>query len=205
MATPLRLVVYDRTCRGRRALPGLSAAWAAGTRLYGALGRVDAWYGASSWREALDWLADVEPGRAIAEVQFWGHGRWGRALVAQEALDEAALAPHHPLGERLRRVRARLVPGGEALWWFRTCETFGGAEGQRFARAFSRLLGCRAAGHTHVIGVVQSGLHTIAPGEEPGWAVDEGLRPDRSGAALRSRLAAPNTITCFHGRIPAGF
>ena len=54
--SPLRLMLYDRTCRGRGPLPGLTHAWSFGGVLYKLLGRIDAWYGAATWGEGLDWL-----------------------------------------------------------------------------------------------------------------------------------------------------
>jgi hypothetical protein len=201
----LRLLVYDRTCAGRGALPGLSTAWRVGSGLYGALGRLDAACGAASWAEALDWLAEHQAGTPIAEIQYWGHGNWGNVRLGGEVLDETALAPGHPHEGRLRRIAERLLPGADGLVWFRTCESFGTARGHRFARACTRFFGCRTAGHTHVIGLWQSGLHSLLPGQEPGWPTEEGVTaPDAPGAAS-SRPGAPNTITCFHGRIPEGF
>jgi hypothetical protein len=206
-ARPLRLLVFDRTCRGGWLRPGLSHAWAAGRHLYGALGRLDDARGVASWAEALDWLGGVSSGAPIAEIQFWGHGRWGRVLVGGEALDVGALAPGHPHHDRLCRVRERLLPGDAGLWWFRTCETFGTAAGHGFARAWTRFFRCRAAGHTYVIGAWQSGLHALRPGEEPRWSLTEGLPPGQVDPPLaaRSGPGKPNTITCFHGRIPEGF
>jgi hypothetical protein len=207
VGTPLRLLIYDRTCVGRRWLPGLTDAWRVGSRLYGALGRLDGVCGAGSWGEALDWLGAFQPEARLGEIQYWGHGRWGNARLAGEVLDEAALRPGHVHHQRLRQIAARLLPGPEGLFWFRTCETFGGARGQAFARAWTRFLGCRAAGHTHVIGFWQSGLHSLLPDQEPGWPVDEGLPPGAREPPIgaRSRPGAPNTITCLHGRVPAGF
>jgi hypothetical protein len=203
----LRLMVFDRTCRGRGFAPGLSHAWVAGSGLYRGLGRLDASLGAGSWAEALDWLGSHRPDAPIAEVQFWGHGRWGEARIAEDRLDARVLQPDHPLRPALDRVRGRMRSGSEGLWWFRTCETFGTATGQAFAQAWTRFLGCRAAGHTYVIGFWQSGLHSILPGQRPTWAAEEGV-PGGDGArsmALRSHPGAPNTISCLHGQIPAGF
>jgi hypothetical protein len=202
----LRLLIYDRTCGGRAGLPGLSHAWGAGRHLYRGLGRIDAGFGAASWSEALDWLAGVRATRPIGEIQFWGHGRFGCALIAGEVLDLHALSPGHPLHERLARIRDRMLRGRDGLWWFRTCETFGGTAGHAFARAWTQFFACRAAGHTHVIGVWQSGLHALLPGAEPTWSVDEGLAASASApAALPSRPGAPNTIHFLSGRIPPGF
>ncbi|HEU4405636.1 MAG TPA: hypothetical protein VFS43_10130 [Polyangiaceae bacterium] len=212
-AAPLRLLVFDRTCTGPGSQPGLSDIWAAGRHLYRALGRLDAAHGVASWAEALDWLGGFAPGRPIAEIQYWGHGRWGNVWVGREPLGVTALAPGHAHHERLARVRARLLPGERGLFWFRTCETFGTASGHDFARRWSRFFGCRAAGHTYVIGAWQSGLHSLLPGDEPSWPLDEGVRPgprdgpgDPSGGkALASHRRAPNTITFLHGRVPAGY
>jgi hypothetical protein len=180
----LRVVLYDRTCRGLPALPGLSHAWAVGAALYEGAGHIDARFGAASWAEALAWLAQVESTAPLREIQFWGHGRPGAALVAGERLGIEALSPGHPRHEALARVRARFAPGGTGLWWFRTCETFAGPAGARLARAWAQFFGCRTAGHTRVIGVRQPGLEVIAPGDEA---------PVAAGG-----------VTCFRTRLPRG-
>jgi hypothetical protein len=202
----LRLMIFDETCRGGRGLPGLSRAWWSGAHLYAVLGRLDAWHGAATWEDGLAWLAGYCTGEPIASIQFWGHGKWGSALVGADRLDAGSLDPGHRHRPALEAVRDRLAPG--ALWWFRTCETFGARAGHDLARRFSEFLGCRAAGHTHVIGHWQSGLHSLAPGERPYWSLDEGLAegtPDEPVRARRSRPGAVNTITCWHGRLPPGW
>src|SRR2546421_12231587 len=102
----LRLLVFDRTCVGRRPLPGLTDAWRVGSKLYGALGRFDGVCAAASWGEALDWLGTHRGDEGLAEIQYWGHGHWGSARLAGEVLDEAALAPGQPHHARLRRIAA---------------------------------------------------------------------------------------------------
>lgn len=202
---PLRLMVYDETCRSEAKLFGLSTAWSAGAKLYRALGRLDAAFGAASWEDALEWLATYDPARPIAEIQYWGHGKWGRALVDGRPFDASALAPSHPLHARLAAVRERLVPGGEALVWFRTCETFGANAGLDFAARLADHLGARVAGHTFVIGVLQSGLHGLAPGTTPDWSATEGLAEgtaDAPARALWSGRSQPRTISCFDGEVP---
>ncbi|MCA9655579.1 MAG: hypothetical protein H6712_21290 [Myxococcales bacterium] len=201
-------MIYDRSCRGRRGLPGLSHAWWAGAQLYRGLRRLDAYRGVDSWEEALEFLADFRSDHPLAEVQYWGHGKWGGARVRQQLLDRAALDRRHPLHARLAAVRDRMQPGGQALWWFRTCETLGARPGQRFATELAEFLDARIAGHTYIIGHVQSGLHTLAPGERPTWPEDEGLlegSPEEPRRAHWSRMRAPNTITCLRGTIPAGY
>jgi len=197
--TPLRLMLFDRTCRGRGLSPGLSHAWSGGGALYRALGRIDDYFGARSWTEALSWLVDRARDRPIGEIQFWGHGEWGGLWIDEELLDARALESGHYLHERLAAVRARLA--ADALWWFRSCDVFGTAYGQEFARRWTRFFGCRAAGHTHQIMVWQSGLHELAPGEEPAWSPDEGV-VDGLWHAAESGRRVPRTITCFHNEVP---
>jgi hypothetical protein len=203
----IRAVIFDRTCREGGAV-GLSHAWWSGVKLYQALGRVDVTRGVASWREALEWLGSVEPDARLAEVQFWGHGRWGEVLINREPLDARALDPAHPLHSALSAVRDRLTPDGSALWWFRTCETFGAQRGHDFARAWTSFFGCPAAGHTYIIHAWQSGLHRLAPGAQPDWSDREGLAagtPERPVRAVSSGPLAPRTITCLRGRIPEGW
>ncbi len=204
-ARGLRLMIYDRTCVAKIAPVGLSTAWAAGSVLYRGLHRLDAAFGATSWDEALGWLASHAPGEPIAEIQYWGHGRWGRVFIDQDVLDGSAFEPAHRLAPRLAAVRERLVPGGEALVWLRTCESFGAASGHAFASRLSDGLGARVAGHTFIIGALQSGLHGLRPGHAPDWPADEGIKEgtaDKPVSAHGSGVLRPRTITCFEGTVP---
>lgn len=204
MDHPLRVIVYDRTCTGRAALPGLTHSWIAGAWLYGRLGRVDAAFGVASWAEAFAHLARIAPGRRIGEVQYWGHGKWGSARVGREVLDARALSRGAAHRAGLDTLRARLAE--DALVWFRTCETAGAHSGQRFVRDLAEHLGARVAGHTYIIGPWQSGLHCLRPGQAPAWDPAEGLREGTPAAPRRarwSRPGAPRTITCLTGELPA--
>jgi hypothetical protein len=198
---PLRLMIYDRTCTGT--LVGLTHAWKAGGYLWGGLGRLDAWKGVADWTEALQWLGTFQGDRRIGQIEYWGHGRWGRVLIGQEPLDAEALVRRK--GELLR-IRERLA--SDALVWFRTCDTFGADRGHDFARRFTDLMGCSAAGHTFVIALLQSGLHRLAPGQAPHWPATEGIRegtPSEPRRSSWSGLGKPNTITCLQDRVPAGW
>lgn len=200
---PLRLMVFDRTCAGAGVKPGLSTAWRAGSVLYRAFGRLDATFGATSWDEALRWIASFEPTRPIAEIQYWGHGKWGSVLVDRDVLDARALGEGHALHPRVEAVRERLAP--DALVWLRTCEAFGAQAGHDFAMRLADHLGVRVAGHTFVIHALQSGLHGLSPGARPDWPADEGLvegTPERPVRAHWSARDFPRTITCFDGAIP---
>jgi hypothetical protein len=211
MRRPLRLLLYDRTCapgaRDGRPIP-LSPAWRAGAWLYRSLDRIDLCFGAASWREAIDWILATRPEARIGEIQYWGHGQWGEALCGFDRLDRGAFARGSPLADGLRVLRGRLLDGGESLLWFRTCQLFGGRAGHDFARASADFFEARVAGHTFVIGFHQSGLHSLKPGQAPGWPLEEGIArgtPDEPQLARPSRPWAVNTITCLHGRIPDGY
>ncbi|MBX2802053.1 MAG: DUF4347 domain-containing protein [Myxococcales bacterium] len=198
-------MVYDQTCTGRFGV-GLTHSWRLGGPLYGAMGHLHAWKGASSWAQALDWLAHVRDSEPIQEIQFWGHGRWGNARVAGEVFDASALAADHAHQRFLRPIRERLLPSGQ--WWFRTCETLGARTGQDFAQRFADYLGCAVAGHTYIIGPWQSGLHRLQPGNAPHWSAWEGLRagtPEAPQRAFWSMPGCPNTVSCLASTIPEGW
>lgn len=203
MTKPLRLLLYDDTCRTSRFGLGLTHSWIAGACLYGALRRFDHTQGVHSWPQALTWLAEVAHDQPIGEIQFWGHGKWGTLYIAGSALTADVLEPHHPLHPQLCAIRDRLTP--QSLWWFRTCETFGGELGQQFARRWTDFFGCPAAGHTYIIGPLQSGLHALRPGEDPAWTSIEGIAEGDAAApskALWSVPGAPATISCLRPNLP---
>jgi hypothetical protein len=197
-----RLLVFDGTCVSGAG--GLSPIWSLGSRLYRRLGRIDEARGVSSWGEALDFLSSqIAP---IAEVQYWGHGKWGRAFVGSDVLDERVLSRAHPLHTALAQVKQRLAK--DALIWFRTCETFGAAPGIAFAEHLAEHLGARVAGHTFIIGFHQSGLHALAPGAHAHWSPEEGLAEGSPHAPTRAKWStpfSPRTITCLAGEVPNGW
>jgi hypothetical protein len=196
--TPIvRVVVFDRTCIGSGG--NLSPIWAAGSALYRAVRRFDAVHGVASWREAFERLATHD---RIDELQYWGHGKWGRVLVGDDALDADALRDARRT--QLEALRARLAP--DALIWFRTCETFGARRGIDFAERLADFLGARVAGHTYVIAFHQSGLHVLAPGARADWPAEEGLAEGTADAPRRARWSrpwAPRTITAVTASVPS--
>jgi hypothetical protein len=175
----MRFVIYDRTC------PRLGRVWAAGARLYKALGWIDAFQSTESW--------DIRWPERVDELQYWGHGKWGQVLAGKDVLHAGNL-------DRLAPLRGRV-----SLVWFRTCETFGAHAGHDFATRLADYLGARVAGHTFVIGYRQSGLHALAPGERPTWPAHEGLAegsPDAPKRAHGSSWRTPRTITALTPRLP---
>jgi hypothetical protein len=205
MGDALRLMVYDVTQKQRQPA-ALGYSWQYGSYLYRGLGRIDAARPAHGFAQALAWLGHYEASRPIQELQFWGHGKWGRCFIGQESLDRSVLREGHEHYAAFQRFRERLTP--DALLWFRTCETLGAEPGQDFAAALGDATGARVAGHTFVIGFFQSGLHCLRPGQRPHWSSSEGLSrgtPSAPLGAYGSSPSAPNTITCLDGVIPDGF
>jgi len=192
----MKYLIYDRTDGA------LSFAWARGAQLYRAQRRIDAAHGVASWAEAFAWL-EQQPG-PIDELQYWGHGRWGCVLVDRtDILHAPSLEPDHAHHRGLAMIRERLAP--DALIWFRTCETFGAAAGHDFAMRLADWTGARVAGHTHVIGFHQSGLHGLRPGMRPSWPSTEGLARGTADAPERAKGSRPwasHTITCLHANVP---
>lgn len=201
----MRLLVYDGHASVDPAQQALRSAWAAGARLYAALGHIDAHHGATSWGEALAWVTTYRCNEPIAELQYWGHGRWGRVLVARDALEASSLRSRGAHRTQLDAIRHRMLPDGASLVWLRTCEAFGARVGQDFASGLADRLGARVAGHTHRIGALQSGLRGLMPGRRPYWSADEGIREGsaedpRQGAS--SSFAAPNTTHFLRSKVP---
>jgi hypothetical protein len=185
-------------------VPGLSAIWRAGATTYRALGRLDRACGVASWDEAARFVEDATKDDPLEELQYWGHGRFGRVLVDGRALDASSLRADGP-ARFFAVVRERSVPGARALLWLRTCEAFGARAGQAFAARLADVLGVRVAGHTHVIGFWQSGLHALVPGATPAWSVEEGVArgtPDAPTAGVWSSPLAPRTIHALEGSVP---
>ena len=194
-------MVFDDTCRGSKYPVGLTHSWIAGAMLYRSFKQLNASYGATSWDQALKWLASFD--EPISEIQFWGHGKWGRMMIDRDRFDASCLDPGHPFEPYLDAIKAQLTD--DALFWIRTCETFGGVEGHAFAQRLSDRFQCAVAGHTYIIGPWQGGLHVLRPGETPNWDPGEGIKEGTAAEPVKafwSTATTPNTVTCFHMNIP---
>lgn len=209
----LRLVVYDATDTGplllvprivrgedgtARGTGGLTRWWKIGSALHTAARRADAAFGATSWDEAMRWVAAraEAAGRPVDELQAWGHGGWGYMGMGDTRLDAST---------DVATLSRALAPGGEALVWLRCCSAFGADAGRAFAPRLAERLGARVAGHTFIIGFWQSGTHALAPGRTPTWSAEEGTSIASSGVRVAevSRPGAPRTITCLRPSLPA--
>ena len=185
----MKVVVYDNK-------PGvgfqqwcLKTSWFLGCWFQKLFGKVDAYYGATSWADALTWLTKLKG--PFTSVQYWGHGGPGVVWLAQRA------CPTYDFTV----LRTKVTP--TTVVWFRTCSTFQGTRGYSFALTLCSLLGCVIAGHTRVIGPLQGGLHTQAPDTPPSWSLDEGELPKSWWPA--SLHWGSNTVTCLATKIPKGW
>jgi hypothetical protein len=168
----------------------LKTSWFLGCWIQKLFGKVDAYFGASSWEEALAWLAG-RPG-TLTSIQYWGHGSPGKVWLAQ-----ALLSP-----EKLITILKPKVSPTSVLWW-RTCSTFGGIGGHEISKKLADGLNCIVAGHTRIIGPVQGGLHTRKPQTQPSWPITEGEPPK---SWWPSHLSwGPNSIFCLTTKIPDGW
>lgn len=211
-----RLVIYDASEFGRSVGAGsvwtrakrwatsriLGASWALGSRAFFGLGRYDLVVPATSWIQVADLLSTMALAEKVDEIQFWGHGTPGAPIINGEPLWRHALSPEHPLHVVMEAFRDVTHPDS-VLWW-RSCSVFAGNRGIRYAQQVANFIGCRHAGHTHIIGFPwHSGLHTVGPSEGPMWSPDEGDGADTG--RKWSNPAANHTILFWTTKIPKGW
>lgn len=178
----------------------LRLSWITGGKFYKLFRSVEHHAGFDSWVDALKWLDSVAPGQQINSIQFWGHGSPGRVWINGEYLSARSVLATSPHRNLLLNLKERLT--SDSLIWFRSCNVFAGQEGHLFAKLMASMMGCTIASHTYIVGPWQSGLHTIRPGEEPSWNLEEGL----DGEELKWSMPwSPNTIFCLTGKIPKGW
>lgn len=205
----VRLMIYDDTTiddgwHGWKE-DGLAYSWFAGGRLYRWARWLDKVKGVSSWAEAFEWMMAEGKKEPISMIQYWGHGSWGHVWIGKKGFNLRSIKKNNANAQKWQELRQYLTD--DAVIWFRTCSTFGGPVGKAFASEFAKLVNCKVAAHTHIIGPLQSGLHTLKPEQEPYWPDDEGIKtlPDGSKESVWSGFGAPNTVFCLKGSIPEGW
>lgn len=184
MSNVRRVVVYDANPGPGLGQWGLKTSWAIAARLQRLFGAADAVYGATSWTDAVQWLAG-QPGRL--SIQYWGHGNPGFVWLAGDKLPPSMLV---------------CLRGRVELLWFRTCSTFQGLRGMSFADYVAKLVDGKVAGHTRIIGLFQGGLHSHLPGASLMWPAGEG----EPNSILPGYLTwGPRTVFCLATKIPDGW
>ena len=141
-----RVIVYDATC------PKLGRVWQAGAR-FARASTVIAATSVSDMRIRLQELSQID------ELQIWAHGSPGRVHIGKQVMTAG--------GVGALPVHTRSVV------WFRTCATFYGQRGKRFARSARDGYGCLVKGHLKNIWLYHGGLVAIRPGVEPYWGDDQ--------------------------------
>jgi len=209
----IRVMIYDSTTLkdGWDGLKedGLALSWKWGAVLYKLRNKVDLVIDATNWKGALTLLLILSAGKKIEEIQFWGHGRAGAAYIGTDRLDIADLlaGQQEEVRSLLLQLKGRMT--NDSLIWFRTCATFCGEIGHAFAYELAQLMECRVAGHTHIIGPWQAGLHTLSPNDKPYWSLEEGIA-EGTPRRIRKHLwsipfKSPNGISCLTSEIPEGW
>lgn len=168
----------------------LKTCWVIGCFFQKLFGKVDAYYGASSWDDAFGWLKSHD--RFFTSIQYWGHGSPGCVYLAGRTMRWS---------ECVERLRYHVLSG--TVLWFRTCSTFRGTSGHELSEALADGLVCTIAGHTRIIGLVQGGLHTRRPYKPASWPVSEG-EPPKSWIPGYLRWG-PNSVLFTATRIPKGW
>lgn len=186
----MRVTIYDKNPGVGINQWGLKVSWFLGCWIQKLFGAVDAYYGASSWEDAMNWLSMQKA--TLMSVQYWGHGSPGVIWLAQKAI---------PLDQFISVLKPKVVPGS-VLWW-RVCSAFQGLKGFAFSKKLADGLNCTVAGHTRIIGPVQGGLHTRQPNTEPSWPVTDAELPKSWWP--ESLRWGNNTIICLTTKIPKGW
>jgi hypothetical protein len=183
----------------------LRLSWITGGHFYKMFRSLEEVKGCLGWHEALEYLISVQPERKIDSIQFWGHGSPGTVWINGETLNMRSLLASSKHRALLLKLKERL--SSDSVVWFRSCNVAATSEGQLFMQSLANILGCRIAAHTFIVHPWQSGLHTVGPGEEPDWPVDEGVSVNKDGSLkmLISKPWSPNTVFCLTSKIPKGW
>ena len=184
----MRVTIYDKNPGVGLSQKFLALSWLVGCWLQKLFGKVDKYYGASSWKDALEWLTKQG---TLTSIQYWGHGSPGCVWLAEQ---NSPVSQFHVL---------KPCVTADTLLWFRTCSTFQGAAGHTFSEHLSNDLNCTVAGYTRIIGLFQGGLHTRKPHTLPSWPITDVEFP-KSWLPQWLRWGN-NTITCFTTKIPDGW
>jgi len=188
----MRIAIYDAT---EKAPVGLS--WSAGAWLMKTGGYVQHIIPGLSWSQALEDARAITKRHWIREIQFWGHGAPGGVFINNIPLD---------VDDANRRALVNLAfdMAENGLIWFRTCASFAGPRGHRFATNLMKTTQMRVAGSTFNIGFPwHSGQRSLRPGATPQWSLTEGLGVD--GRPMWSSAKAPNTLMFATMSLPSAW
>ena len=127
--------------------------------------------GVKSWTEAEIELKKLglNSKNPLETIQIWSHGVPGNVYIGEQTIQDSFIETLKPLVNK------------NSLIWFRSCATFFGTKGHKFAKNISQQLGCCIAGHTRIIGFPwQSGLYSCEPDRKPYWTIETGTPKESS-------------------------
>ena len=116
--------------------------------------------------------------RSIRRIEVWTHGNPGTFRIQRKHLGREIFTARDPrLLGALQTLRTRLAGG--AVIHFRSCVTFHGPDGRRFAEEASRFFnatgkGIVLIGHTRPTGLIHPGARILLPGRRATWSDREG-------------------------------
>lgn len=184
-----RIVYYDAT--DKTLAPRI---WWPGGRLYRAAGMVDEVVPVESWSKLFQHLGWQET-ESVSQVEVWCHGMPGRAYINGKTLrvadDDTGL-----LAADVDTLGAYTAMRDDGVFWLRSCYSFAGPWGKRFAETIATELDCVAAGHTRHVAAWQAGLRTVAANEVADWPASEG------GIGKKSWPWTPRCIPAWVNKIP---
>jgi hypothetical protein len=187
----MKLVIYDKTD-----IAGwVRWTWVIGAFLFKLFRRIDDYKGVETWGDAFDWLCSQK--HPIKEIQFWGHGTWGSAIVGLTRLQNVTMGMGLYEAD-LVKLREKL--SADSIFWLRSCGCFGDLRGQDFAVRLSKALGCIVVGHTYIIHFWHSGTRVLHPGKMPDWPLDEGVK--NTEKMRWSGMREPATIIFCRANLP---
>ena len=98
------VLVYDAACRGPGPTRWLGRAFAIGRHTHALARPWDLVVPARTWSDAIDGVLAGCEHAGIADLQYWGHGKWGRVLIGADSLDGDAISPGGPMHDRLSLI-----------------------------------------------------------------------------------------------------
>jgi hypothetical protein len=147
----------------------------------------------------------MRQGEKINSIQFWGHGSPGHVWIDGRTLSLKTLLPNSVHRHLLEKLKSRLHPN--SVLWFRSCNVGATSEGKQFTKALAEILECKVAVHTHIVHVLQGGLHILDPREEPYWSDGEGIKinNDKTVEMLWTMPWTKNNVFFLQSSIPEKF